>query len=223
MSFLGRALSISKYCQNTILGSVDLRRTLLLESTLGTDFVEAVEPPKGLWVPDFCRLVYERHYPDWEPVQRRQAAVKPYLEPRTVKRPLLITVPRCDRFILDELMPVELMPVIHRLPHGMTHKVLCASIEKAPASALAFQPPLQKVKLYYIYHSTVVSRSTEGITFGVIREELDRQRRESQKMIDDLASRDWTPKKRARFAQAMRHCEINRSPDLAEPCIFFKV
>lgn len=208
---------ISKYCHNTILGSMDLRRTLLLEPMLGTDCVEAVEPPKEFWVPDSCPRVYSRHYRDWESIQRRQAALKAHPELLSLERPLPITVSPSDRLILDEFVSL-----IHPLPYGMTEKVLCARIEKAPASALAFHPPLQKVELYYIYHSTVVSRSTKGITFGMIREELDRQRTECQKMIDDLASRDWTPKKRAKFAQAMRHCEINRSTDLAEPCIFFK-
>lgn len=211
---------------------MDLRRTLFLEPAPSEDYVKAFNRPSEPLQGYYCGLQAPQ-YIEPKPIQCGYIIVEAH--------PLLTSLEYPTKAI-----PVDrngrLCPPEYKLPYDATHKVLCITVDSAPASALVFQPPPPIVGVYYIYQRVLVEHTKGGVTFGAVREEIDRQRKECQEMIDDLAKRDWTPEKRKKLKAGMRRLKCiypckkssryftdsgeERDPherDLSEPCVFLKV
>lgn len=203
MDFLGRALSVSKYCQNVILGSADIRRTLFFEPAPAADYIWTMQG----WGCDCDNSPACGHQ---DPIKGITVEAHPALKRAPVFRPGSY-FPSIDdqRFYL---------------PYNASHKILCTSLDNAPTSAFVFQPPPSEVAFFYLHRSILVERSG-GITFGAIREELGRQRKESQEMINTSAS---AAEERTRLQTAMGVLSPSQKTDFDGlyrdgPCIFLNV
>lgn len=199
MSFLGRALSISKYCRNVILGSADMRRALFFEPALATIH----KTQSRVW------MLYSGFPPQFANVQAHP-------------------------FLTSLGPPLETLQLSERDRMRASHKIPFTTLKKAPALALLFQPPPPEVGLFYIHHA-VLRYHYGGVTFGAIFDELCRQRQECQnldrqcqkcqKIIDDVATRSWTPTTRAEVRRVVKalehlHAVASKQHRLDDLCVF---
>lgn len=172
---------VSKYCQQVILGSVELRRSLFLEPSPATEFVELDDEQE-------LELTAPSLHITHEPGHSSRVIVKAHPALSALKH---------RAFILRMYARQGWL-----CPPRSTHSTSYATLQKVPPSTLLFQPPPPRVKAWYRGYSFVLEPQ-RGLTFGALAEGLQDLRDQCQKTIDKLVKRPCTPRNRWRYAQAM--------------------
>lgn len=111
-----------------------------------------------------------------------------------------------------------------------TQAMVCEEIKKVPAQILLFQPPVTKVNLYH-HAFKVPLRCTEGVTFGMVAEELKKMntedtpyfRQRNRDIVEDRTKHIHTPEERKRATNALKGPrDQNWCLSLAAPCLFLE-
>lgn len=161
------------------------------------------------------------------------------------RRVLIIVEDRCQASEDDRLI-VKAHPALHALPKSRfnsraedyqlpkcrTQNVFCDTIKKLPAHTLLFQPPDGKVVLCH-HGSKVWLECSEGVTFGMVARQLERQSarffyRKNEQIADDVDV-DQVPStqniheacaKAARefYARRLQNCHLSLGP----PCLYLE-
>lgn len=146
---LTRALTVSKYWRQVILGPVELRRSLFLEPSSDKTFLQLTNTQ--LWNFTITSLRLSR-----TPSQSSRIVVKAH--------PVLML-----------MKPIQSMssrgPVRQDSNSSTTHAISKDAMQRMPSSTLLFQPSSLSVKVSYLGHSFVLE-AQGGLTFGALAEGL---------------------------------------------------
>lgn len=165
-----------------ILGSAELRRSLFLEPSLATEFVELDDEQE-------LELTAPSLHITHEPGHSSRFIVKAHPALSALKH---------RAFILRMYARQGWL-----CPPRSTHSTSYATLQKIPPATLLFQPPPPRVKAWYRGYSFALEPQ-RGLTFGVLAEGLQDLRDQCQKTIDKLVKRrPCTPRNRRRYVQAM--------------------
>ena len=109
-----------------------------------------------------------------------------------------------------------------------THAACLDVLRKIPPAVLLFQPPAPQVIFAYHGHSFRVERA-QSVTFCAIFEELEKQRKHCQKLVNEAVKRRYTIYTRATYTYTMEQLNgplrKDRSAcqaDCAGRCIYFQ-
>jgi len=172
---LVRALTVSKYCRQVILGSVELRRILFLDPSPATEFLEW-DDTQTLSVPKITS----------SPSQNSRMIVKAHPSLR-LQRDMCITL---------------YLHCYGSRSSSSNYSLSLITMQTIPPSTLLFQPSPAKVKISYSGHSFTLQQKG-GLTFGAMAEGWRELRRRSQKEIGKLVKLPCTALNRMRYAEKM--------------------
>ena len=165
---LTRALVVSRYCRDVILGCRELRRNLFLEPSPATEFVE-VDNRQLLEYPDLHRKILN------QPTQNSHIVVTVH--------PLLVSLRDNPAFCAHNCQ---------ERPSDAAYGILDGTMHTVSPSTLLFQPPPPKVRVFYRGHYFVLERDG-GVTFRDVAEGLRDLRIRCQDIVDKLVKQPCTP------------------------------
>lgn len=115
------------------------------------------------------------------------------------------------------------------IPFLETAPIFCKVMEHVPAETLLFQPAVANVNMYHHRHLVPLERS-EGVTFGMVAEELGMIHAEDtqhfQKIMESVVKLPCTPANRRAYARAKNLLDRSRGGNmgavLGRPCLHFE-
>lgn len=115
------------------------------------------------------------------------------------------------------------------IPFLETATIFCNLMEHVPAETLLFQPAVTNVNMYHYDHLVSLERS-EGVTFGMVAEELRKIHAEDtqhfQRIMERVVKRPCTPANRRAYASAKNLLDRSRGGNmcavLGRPCLHFE-
>jgi hypothetical protein len=242
MKELSRALSVSKYCRDVILGHRGLRQKLFLEAAQRTEYLTTEKIPAQ----DDQNMILHVSY---TPLARNVIVQKLDQDSRNGKVIVEVhpVLERCRHDVPWEPEEMSWMslfcPQAHLLRHRSpspdcspdgsfleTKGISCDMMERVPAEAFLFQPPVTKVNMYHQSHLVSLERS-EGVTFGMVAEQLRKIKAEDTQYLQELISSvSKVPCTRARVQDYATVTELldasrdgNLCTSLGMSCLYFEV
>jgi len=234
MKELSRALSVSKHCRDVILGHRGLRQKLFLESAQRTEYLKK----EKITAQDDENMIWHVSYTP----PPRNIIVQELDQDSRYGKVIVEVHPVLERCRHDVPWEPEEMswaslfcPQAHLLrnPDGSfleTKGISCDMMERVPAEAFLFQPPVTKVNMYHQSHLVSLERS-EGVTFGMVAEQLRKIKAEDtqylQEIIDSVSK---LPGNRAcvqNYAIATELLDASRGGNMCRwlgmSCLYFEV
>lgn len=216
-----------------------LRCELFLGSSQRTEYLRTKRIPDSATAsntnfpfPDWFRFHHEVIVPKLDkPNQDDRIIVEahPAFEPERESPPLhVLQLHSCIlRRILDYRSPP--LGCKSDFPFLKTEVMFCKVMEHVPAEAILFQPAVAKVNMYHYRHLVSLERS-EGVTFGMVAEQLRKIHAEDtqyfQKLIKSVLKLPCTLANLQAYADAKElldgSCGENTCTWLGRPCLRFE-
>lgn len=245
MKNLSCALSVSKHCRDVILGNQELRQKLFLGSTQRKEYLgkESMPPDDPRYMilhvisynslhnlPLFRNVIVQgldqdsrngRLIVETHPI----LAVRPEYHFHKTSLEIMYSPKRC---VLDYRSPtLGYKPDTSFLK---TEKTFCNVIEHVSAEALLCQPAVTKVDMYHHNHLVSLERG-EGVTFGMVTEELRKIKVEDkqflQMLVKSVVKLPCTRANREVYASATELLQGSHDENmctlLGRPCLRFEV
>ena len=182
--------------------------------------------------PNRCRFHHEVIVPELDEDNQHDRIIveaHPVPVPERASLPLHVIqlhyrTPRC---LLDYRSPP--LGCKSDFPFLKTGEMFCEAMERVPAEAFLFQPPATKVNMYHHRHRMSLER-TEGVTFGMVADELRKIHAEDtqhvEKLIKSVIKLPCTRANREAYADAKELLDGSRGENmctwLREPCLHFE-